>query len=540
MNRLFGGDTQLRAVDYRRVSSEDQATGGFSLSAQTDIIHRFIEQKGWTHAGSFEDPGRSGKSVHRPGFQAMLAAAERGEFDVVVVHKIDRFSRSLTDFLLVLRQLKACNVRFVSTSEDLDFTTPIGELILVVLAWLAQWYLENLRAEVTKGKKERARKGHWNGTLPFGYTTPARLRQRLSDLAESYRAGQLSDQDYSEQAGQMEQMLDRHPAALDTQAIPDPINAAAVRYVFEQYATGRFSTRAIAALLNDQGFRSSGQYGNNPFGRDSVRDILNNRFYLGQTRYKGEVFDGAHEALVEPALFEKTRAVKLQRTRSTGYVRQHNRTNEYPLAGVLCCTHCGGRWTGATRRGKRVYRDGNRSHGAMCSAAVYSGSADEMEAAVVNLFGQLNVPEAYIREVGKRAPKASTDDKLRKSLEQRAERLRRLFEMGDIDEDTYLKRRAAVMRALDNLPERVVFDVAHYYDTLELLKNLPALWERANEDQRQEWLNLLIKKLWVENGQIVAAQATPLLWELYTLNNAGDRTEGEMRSPVRRRPDSNW
>ena len=71
---------------------------------------------------------------------------------------------------------------FVSATEDFDFSTPFGKLILAVLGAFAQWYVENLAAEVRKGKKQRAYSGGWNDTLNFGYTTPSRMRRMLIQL----------------------------------------------------------------------------------------------------------------------------------------------------------------------------------------------------------------------------------------------------------------------------------------------------------------------------------------------------------------------
>jgi site-specific DNA recombinase len=99
-----------------------------------------------------EDEAWSGKTVHRPAFQQMLADARAGQFDVVVCHKLDRFSRSLVDVLLTLDELQKYNVTFASAAESIDFTSPTGRMMLVMLAFFAEWYLQNLSAETTKGK----------------------------------------------------------------------------------------------------------------------------------------------------------------------------------------------------------------------------------------------------------------------------------------------------------------------------------------------------------------------------------------------------
>ncbi|MEO0565469.1 MAG: recombinase family protein, partial [Chloroflexota bacterium] len=175
----------MRAVIYTRVSSQEQIDG-YSLSAQREICTQFANGRAWEVVQIYEEPGRSGKTAHRPVFQRMIADAEMGKFDLILVHKLDRFSRSLLDVLTYLDRLGKLNVSFVSATEQFDFSTPFGKVILAMLGAFAQWYLDNLRAEIIKGKKERARQGGWNGTLSFGYTTPRALRERLMrfDLAE--------------------------------------------------------------------------------------------------------------------------------------------------------------------------------------------------------------------------------------------------------------------------------------------------------------------------------------------------------------------
>jgi site-specific DNA recombinase len=98
----------------------------------------------------------------------MLADAETGAFDAIVVHKLDRFSRNLRITLETLERLDKSGVGFVSLPEDMDFTTPIGKVILATPAAFAQYYSDNLSQETKKGKAERKRQGLCNGLLPFG------------------------------------------------------------------------------------------------------------------------------------------------------------------------------------------------------------------------------------------------------------------------------------------------------------------------------------------------------------------------------------
>lgn len=87
----------------------------------------------------------------------------------MVVHKLDRFARNVRITLEYLEKLEKAGVGFVSISEQMDFSSPIGKVILANLAAFGQYYSDNLSTEVSKGLKERAMQGLWNGPIPFGY-----------------------------------------------------------------------------------------------------------------------------------------------------------------------------------------------------------------------------------------------------------------------------------------------------------------------------------------------------------------------------------
>lgn len=115
----------MRAVIYLRVSSEMQHEN-FSIDSQRRICAQFCEIRGWKIINEYVDDGFSAKTTSRPDFERMLAAARGSEFDVIVCHKLDRFSRSILDILTTLNELEKYRVAFASATEQHDFTTPLG------------------------------------------------------------------------------------------------------------------------------------------------------------------------------------------------------------------------------------------------------------------------------------------------------------------------------------------------------------------------------------------------------------------------------
>jgi len=154
------GRQQYHAVGYKRVSTADQATEGHSLDAQHDAIIRFASQRGWKLVRIYEDSGISGTRSDRPALEQLLDDAAQGQFDVVIVHAIDRFYRDLQGLLKALSFLQKHDVAFISLAENIDFTTPWGKLALAVLGTLAEIYIDKLSAETSKAwRRSRLRSG---------------------------------------------------------------------------------------------------------------------------------------------------------------------------------------------------------------------------------------------------------------------------------------------------------------------------------------------------------------------------------------------
>src|SRR5215211_696417 len=161
----------MRAGIYARVSSEEQVDG-FSLDAQRRAVVDFCAAREWRVVEEYVDEGKSARGddlSKRPAFQRMMADAAAGHLDVVVVHKLDRFSRNIRVTFEQFQILNRHRVLFASVGEQgFDFTTPMGQVILSVLAAFAQYYSDNLGQEVKKGKGERKAQGLYSGLLPFG------------------------------------------------------------------------------------------------------------------------------------------------------------------------------------------------------------------------------------------------------------------------------------------------------------------------------------------------------------------------------------
>lgn len=495
---------KTRVAGYIRVSSDEQVDG-YSLSAQEKAIQDFASLRGWQVINIYREEGKSAKSDLRPVFQQMIDDAKSGHFDVIAVHKLDRFSRSLIDVMTYLNELNEHGVSFVSVTEDFDFSTPIGKVILAMLAAFAQWYLDNLSNEVSKGKKERARKGGWNGTLSFGYTTPQRLRDRLNSKP--------SPEDHK----LIQSALDHYPDAGDTHAIPCPFDSPAVKLAYEAYVTGQYTDKSVAELLNNHGYRISARNGISLLSRDTVGNMLKNRFYLGETSYGEKVkgrerqwMPGSHDAIVSHDLFEQVQLIRQQRYTKFS-PKPHNIKRVYPLTPILLAVETGLKWEGQVQRHKRRYM--RRKTADVSGRVVY---ADDMEQQVGNFLKDIVLDSSWQthvqREQQPQQPTYEIDN-----LKSQLERLKKLFLFGDIAEDEYIKESNHLKQEIKKIEDRTAIDVNKVIELGQIVENIHDIWLLADLSEKEQLTKQLFEKMYTKDTRIVAVEPTPVLWHLLKL-----------------------
>lgn len=150
----------MRAALYVRVSTLDQ-----NLDNQLDDLRKYVAQRGWGEAAEYADRA-SGAKDSRPALDALLKAAQRRQFDVVIVWRLDRLGRSLKHLLDVLHELTALGVAFVSLNEGIDATTPSGRLQLHLLGAFAEFERARIQERVRAGLARARRQGKRLGRPP--------------------------------------------------------------------------------------------------------------------------------------------------------------------------------------------------------------------------------------------------------------------------------------------------------------------------------------------------------------------------------------
>jgi site-specific DNA recombinase len=345
-----------RCAIYTRKSTTAGLEQEFSsLDAQREAGEAYIQAQ--KHAGwqclseHYDDGGFSGASIERPALQRLLVDLEAGRIDVVVVYKVDRLSRSLLDFARLMERFEKHNVAFVSVTQQFNTAQSMGRLVLNVLLSFAQFEREMI-SERTRDKMAAARrKGKWvGGQPPFGY-----------DVATAGR-----------------------------KLVINPDEAAQVQAIFDLYLQEQSLLRVVETI-NSRGWRTKewrnkkGElHEGGPWGKGTVSRVLTSVTYLGKVDYKGEIFEGEHEAIVDAEVF--ARVGELLRNGKREPARRRN-DHGFLLRGLIRCTKCGSIMSSTTARPRgtvyRYYLCGEVNRRGLSSCSVRRVSAAELERFVV-------------------------------------------------------------------------------------------------------------------------------------------------------------
>ena len=166
---------------YARVSTSRQKT-----ESQILELKKFIQRSGWKLYKRYIDEGFSGKDTKRPAFNEMMAAARRREFEILVVTKFDRLSRSLKDLVNTLEDLSSMGIDFVSYENQIDTSTPSGKLVFQVIGAVAEFERDIIKERVVAGLVNAKRKGKKLGRPRIPDHVVERAR-KLRDEGKSWR-----------------------------------------------------------------------------------------------------------------------------------------------------------------------------------------------------------------------------------------------------------------------------------------------------------------------------------------------------------------
>jgi len=305
---------KIRCAIYTRKSSEEGLDQDFnSLDAQHEACAAYIasqKHEGWKMLPArYDDGGKSGGTLERPALQQLLEDIEAGRIDMVVIYKIDRLTRSLSDFAKLVDRLEDAGCSFVSVTQAFNTSSSMGRLTLNVLLSFAQFErevtAERIRDKIAASKK----KGLWMGGIPpLGY--------------------------------------DAHPEPTTRELVTNENEAQTVRSVFELYEQ-LGCLNAVMRQAKEDGlvskyhvFSTGRTQGGKPFSRGLIYHILRNPTYLGKIRHKDKAYPGRHVAIVDQSLWDRVQenlegAAMRRRGSGKTVSKAHSQNTAAPLFGKL-------------------------------------------------------------------------------------------------------------------------------------------------------------------------------------------------------------
>ncbi len=402
----------------------------------------------------------------------MLRALRKGKARGVVMHKIDRSARNFADWAKI-GELADAGIDVHFATESLDFRSRGGRLSADIQAVIAADYIRNLREETIKGITGRLKQGLYPFAAPIGY-------------------------------------LDNGGGKPKT---PDPVRAPLIRQVFDLYASGQHSIRSLRDEAEQLGLRNNR---GTPLTKTGIENILGNPFYCGLIRLKrsGAIYQGIHESLISPSLFERVQHIKAGRYGKK--VTKHNHT----YRGLFHCSECNGAMIPELQKGHCYYR----CHQSSCPTKCVRQDAIEQavrhtlsrvrlsDKDIATLTGEM---EAWHEEKNDNGQEEKSIAMQLANLRDRSERLTDALIDRLIDQTAFNERNRKCLLEKAKLEEQAaslanaVSDPNRFRKFLELIKNLAATYVFAKPAEKR-----VIAEIATSNRRVVGKNVSlePANW----------------------------
>ncbi len=303
------------AIIYTRVSTDEQADKGFSLSHQKAVLELHCNLKGHTILKHFQED-YSAKNFDRPEWKKLLlyVKANKKNIDGLLFTRWDRFSRNTEEAYRVIREFKALGIEVNAIEQPLDTSQPDSKVMLGIYLILPEVENDKISIRTKEGMRRAMKEGCYTGTAPMGY-----LHHRTEEGKSTLK--------------------------------PNPEIAPIIKKIYQEYATGIYSAEEIRKKY----------YSKLKVSKNGILHVLKNPVYCGKVvigEWKKEdkmVVEGLHEAIVDKRTFEKVQHIFLGKQVTA--VLEPKQINEIlPLRGFLLCPACGRTLTGSGSKGRNGSR----------------------------------------------------------------------------------------------------------------------------------------------------------------------------------------
>ncbi len=488
----------MNAVIYCRVSTEEQATEGYSLLAQEEACRIFATRHGYHVDRVFVEPGASAKTVNRPALQQLLTYCTKNHksTNAVIVYKLDRLSRNMVDYTTLIACFSRLNMVLHSATEPLD-ESAAGKLMKNVIASLAQ-FDNDMKGERTKsGIRQALKEGRWPFHAPIGYkfgTTPDQKKV----LVKSDEASLVVD-------------------------------------LFSLFEKGVYKQSDIIDLMAKRGLKRK-------LTKQTLAYILRNPIYMAliKHRFLDEAVKGIHEALISEKTFFTVQAL-LDGRKPTATPRMRNHP-DFPLRNFAQCPLCKkgltGSWSTSQSGVKYPYYHCFRK-----GCATKPIKRLEIESAFIAFLDTLKPSEAALRLFKailidawkeKKAGQLTEQHRLETAineLEARKQRIDDLMIRNTFDEETYRDqvskiRQELMVRRLElnelTIDQNNLEACLNYCNAF--LENPAKLWANADINTKQRFQNLVFPRGITFKAGVIETSAISPIFKLFQEKN-GDESK---------------
>jgi DNA invertase Pin-like site-specific DNA recombinase len=295
-------DRLLRLLSVCRVSSREQSEG-YSLEAQDQANREWAERKGYEIVQTVRYVETASKQKERQRFREIInRICSDPTINGVVFHKVDRACRNLTDLALLERLETQKDKKVFFASQEFP-QNAAGRLGIGVMGVVARWYTDNLKEEINKGFRSKVEAGEYPHIPPYGYC-----------MGHGSNGNKLP--------------------------VPEPAKAETVRIIFKLMSSGKYTIDTLRDELFQRGRYFSPK--TQRWTRSHLAKLLRHPFYIGKIRWRGRIYEGKHEALVNEQTWERVQQILDGRNRSSRYKRRRFTYGH----GLIKCAHCGYSITG--------------------------------------------------------------------------------------------------------------------------------------------------------------------------------------------------
>jgi site-specific DNA recombinase len=495
----------MNVINYSRVSTDEQATHGYSLEDQQEKLPQFCERNGHEIVLNVDD-NVSAKTFDRPGWKQIMdyIKKNRNSVDLILIMRWNRFSRNAPQALGMLEELKKYNVGVNAIEQWIDFSVPQNKYMLAI--YLTEAEVDNdMRSKLVKeGMQKGKLSGRYLGRAPRGYL----------NITDEKRKPLL---------------------------VIDEKKAPYVRELFEMFATGLHSQRALVKYFNQKGFK---------LDKTQLSKILRNITYCGKLLVKPikdeplQIVDGFHDPIISEELFNKVQSILYGRQTQKNQRKPKQKNENYPLRGFLQCTKCEGKMTASKSRG-----NGGDYHYYHCNTCGERHSIHPINEQMIEMLNAIQfndeAKELYM-EIVKELMKGSDDD--RKSeikrndaeIEKNEKRLHVLLDEKldqNITQTEYIAGKKRYETIINNLKLKnlelnsIKTEFDEYFDWgLNLLSNVKEYYQNTDIQVKQQIIGSIYPEfLYIEETKLRTTRINEVVGLIASINGGlGENKKGQI------------